>query len=84
MKKDIHPKMREVVFKDVSCDKGFVALSTIHTSDTIIWEDGKKYPLVKLDISSYSHPFYTGTQRLVDTEGRLERFNKKYSKFKKK
>lgn len=78
MKKDIHPNYREVVFKDVSCDYAFITRSTIKTQETITWEDGKDYPFVKLDISSASHPFYTGKQKILDTEGRIEKFRKKF------
>lgn len=81
MKNEIHPEMRQVVFKDISCDFAFLTKSTIKTNDTIQWEDGNEYPLVKVDISSASHPFYTGKQKLVDTEGRVERFKKKYARF---
>jgi len=80
MKKDIHPNLREVIFKDVSCDFALKTLSTAAAKDTITWEDGKEYPLVKVDISSASHPFYTGKQRLIDTEGRAEKFAKKYGR----
>jgi large subunit ribosomal protein L31 len=87
MKKDIHPEYREVLFKDVSCEFAFVTRSTIKTDQTQVWEDGKEYPMVKLDISSASHPFYTGQQKVMDTEGRIEKFQKKfgdrYSKMKK-
>ncbi|NBV13466.1 MAG: type B 50S ribosomal protein L31 [Sphingobacteriia bacterium] len=80
MKKDIHPQYREVVFKDLSCDFSFLGKSTIQTKDTVVWEDGNEYPLVKLEISSQSHPFYTGKQMLVDTAGRVEKFNTRYRK----
>ena len=80
MKEKIHPQMREVVFKDVSCDFSYKTLSTLNPKETVQWDDGKTYPLVKVDISSASHPFYTGQQRLVDTEGRAEKFHKKYGK----
>ena len=81
MKKDIHPKnYRFVVFQDASCDYKFLTKSTVETKDTIKWEDGKEYPLNKLDISNKSHPFFTGQQNLVDTAGRIEKFNKKYSR----
>ena len=66
-----------------SCDFAFLTKSTIQTKETIQWEDGKEYPLVKVDISSASHPFFTGKQKLVDAEGRVERFRKKYAKFSK-
>lgn len=78
MKKDIHPEYREVLFKDVSCDFEFVTRSTIKTDQTQVWNDGKEYPFVKLDISSESHPFYTGKQKVLDTEGRIEKFQKKF------
>jgi large subunit ribosomal protein L31 len=80
MKKDIHPEYRQVVFKDLSCDFAFMGKSTIHTKDTITWEDGNEYPLIKLEISSQSHPFYTGKQMLVDTAGRVEKFNTRFAK----
>ena len=78
MKKGIHPDYREVVFKDVSTDFAIKTRSTVKTDQTIEWEDGKEYPLVKLDISSASHPFYTGKQRNIDSEGRIEKFRKKF------
>ena len=79
MKKDIHPEYRDVVFKDVSTDFAILTRSTIKTSETIVWEeDGKEYPLYKVDISSASHPFYTGKQKIMDTEGRIEKFQKKF------
>src|ERR1700688_4368177 len=80
MKKDLHPDFRPVVFKDVSCDYELLTMSTVRAKETTKWHDGKEYPLVKLDISSASHPFYTGKQRLIDTEGRAEKFRKKYGK----
>lgn len=79
MKKDIHPKnYRLVVFKDMSNDYAFLSKSTIQTKDTIKWEDGNEYPLVKLEISSASHPFFTGKVKLVDTAGRVDKFMSKY------
>jgi large subunit ribosomal protein L31 len=80
MKKGIHPEYRPVVFHDVSCEFSILTRSTIKSSETIQWTDGKTYPLVKLEISSGSHPFFTGKQKLMDTAGRVEKFNKKYSK----
>lgn len=80
MKKDIHPNYRKVVFKDISTDYAFVTRSTVDTKDTIVWEDGNEYPLVKVEISSASHPFYTGKQKLVDTAGRVDRFYQRYGK----
>ena len=80
MKKDIHPKnYRFVVFQDASCDYSFLTKSSIQTKDKIKWENGKEYPLFKLDISSKSHPYFTGQQNLVDTAGRIEKFNQKYN-----
>lgn len=80
MKKDLHPKMHDVVFKDVSCDYSFLSQSTLTSKEKVKWEDGKEYPLIKVEISSASHPFFTGKQRVLDTEGRIDRFKKKYSK----
>jgi large subunit ribosomal protein L31 len=80
MKKGIHPEYRPVVFQDASANYAILTRSTIKSSETIQWEDGKTYPLVKLEISSASHPFFTGKQKLVDTAGRVEKFKKKYSK----
>jgi len=81
MKKGIHPEnYRPVVFKDMSADHAFLVRSTQATSDTIVWEDGNTYPLVKLEISNKSHPFFTGKQKMLDSAGRVERFNKKYAK----
>ena len=84
MKKDIHPEnYRLVVFQDSSCDYQFMTRSTIDTDQTIKWKDGKEYPLYKLEISDKSHPFFTGTQNLVDTAGRIEKYMKKYNLSKK-
>ncbi|HEY3038912.1 MAG TPA: type B 50S ribosomal protein L31 [Pyrinomonadaceae bacterium] len=80
MKKNIHPNVRQVVFEDTSSDFCFLGKSTMDSKETIKWEDGKIYPLIKLEISSDSHPFFTGKQRVVDTEGRIARFKKKYGK----
>lgn len=85
MKKDIHPKeYRLVVFKDMSNDYTFMSKSTVQTKETIVWEDGLEYPLIKLEISHTSHPFYTGKMKLIDTAGRVDKFNSKYSKHIKK
>lgn len=78
MKKDIHPNYRDVIFQDVSCDFMIKTRSTIKTDLTTTWEDGKEYPLIKLEISSASHPFFTGKQKIMDTEGRIEKFRKKF------
>jgi large subunit ribosomal protein L31 len=81
MRKDIHPESyRMVVFKDISCDFAFLTRSAVETKDTITWEDGKEYPLVKLEISQMSHPFYTGKMKLVDTAGRVDKFRNRYKK----
>ncbi len=80
MKKDLHPKVNQVVFRDISCDYAFLGTSTMGSAEKIKWEDGKEYPLIKVEISSASHPFYTGKQRVIDTEGRIDRFKKKYGK----
>lgn len=79
MKADVHPDYRPVVFQDVSANFAFLTRSTIQSNDTIKWEDGNEYPLVKVDISSASHPFFTGKQKFVDTAGRVEKFQKKFS-----
>lgn len=79
MKKGIHPNYREVVFQDTSCGFRFLTKSTVRTNQTTTWEDGKEYPLFVLDISSASHPFYTGAgNRFVDAAGRIDRFNKRF------
>ena len=81
MKKEIHPKeYRPVVFKDMSNEYAFLTKSTVKTKDTIVWEDGKEYPLIKLEISNTSHPFFTGKMKLVDTAGRVDKFRSKYAK----
>jgi len=81
MRKDIHPKdYRLVVFKDISNDFTFITRSTVNTKETITWEDGKEYPLVKLEISNTSHPYYTGKIKLVDTTGRVDKFRQKMEK----
>ncbi len=80
MKKDIHPEYHEVVFMDTSSNFKFITRSTMASSETIKWEDGKTYPLIKVEVSSASHPFYTGQNLLVDTAGRVEKFNKRYTK----
>lgn len=83
MKKDLHPNNRKVVFKDISTGFAFLTNSTVNTKETIQWEDGNEYPLYNTEISSSSHPFYTGTQKVLDTEGRIDRFKKRYSRLKK-
>jgi large subunit ribosomal protein L31 len=79
MKADIHPNYREVLFHDLSCDFKFITRSTIQTRDTATHE-GKEYPLVKIEVSSESHPFFTGQHKIVDTAGRVEKFRQKFGK----
>ena len=80
MKKEIHPEYREVLFHDTSVDEYFLIPSTLSTDQTREWEDGNTYPYCPLDVSSASHPFYTGKQKIIDTGGRVERFKKRFSK----
>jgi large subunit ribosomal protein L31 len=80
VKEGIHPEYREVVFVDTSSDFKFLTRSTISTSEEIEWEDGNTYPMARVDISSASHPFYTGKQILVDSGGRVERFQRRYGR----
>ena len=81
MKKDIHPSnYRFVVFRDMSNGTMFLSRSTAASKETVQWEDGKEYPVIKLEISNTSHPFYTGKNMLVDTAGRIDKFKKRYEK----
>ena len=80
MKKGIHPEYRDVVFWDTSSDFKFISRSTLNTKETIKWTDGKGYPVIKVEVSSASHPFYTGKKMFLDTAGRVEKFQKKYQK----
>ena len=81
MKKDLHPgNYRMVVFKDMSNGHTFLSRSTAASKETVKWEDGKEYPVIKLEISNTSHPFYTGKNVLVDTAGRIDKFKKRYEK----
>lgn len=80
MKGDIHPEYREVVFQDVSSDFSFKTRSTMSSNETIQWEDGNEYPLIKVEVSSKSHPFYTGQHKIVDSGGRVDRFKQRYGK----
>jgi large subunit ribosomal protein L31 len=81
MKKDTHPEnYRFCVFKDISNGYAFLTRSCAETKETIKWEDGNDYPLVKLDISHTSHPYYTGKLKLVDTAGRVDKFRSRYAK----
>ena len=79
MKSDIHPDYRPVVFTDTSNGTSFLTRSTIRSKEKIKWEDGNEYPLVKVDISAASHPYFTGKMKLLDTAGRVEKFQKKYT-----
>ena len=80
MKSGIHPEYKDVVFQDISSDFAFLTRSTIKTKDTIKWEDGNEYPLVKVEVSSKSHPFYTGKHKMVDSGGRVDKFKRRYGK----
>ncbi len=81
MQKEIHPKgYKTVVFKDMSNGYSFLSRSTASSRETVKWEDGNEYPLIKLEISNTSHPFYTGKNMLVDTAGRIDKFRKRYEK----
>lgn len=78
MKKDIHPEYQPVVFLDSSTGFKYLSGSTKNSEETIEWEDGKEYPVIRVEVSSDSHPFYTGRQKFAQADGRIERFNKKY------
>lgn len=78
MKPGIHPEYRPVVFRDHSADFAFLTRSTATSDKTIQWSDGKTYPVIDVDVSSASHPFYTGRTRIVDTAGRVEQFRRRY------
>ena len=80
MKKGIHPQYKEVVFLDTSSGFKFLTRSTMSSKETIKWENGKSYPLIKVEVSSASHPFFTGQKMFVDTAGRVEKFKKRYEK----
>ncbi len=80
MKADIHPQYNEVVFQDVTSDFKFLTRSTLGSKETIKWEDGNEYPLIKVDVSSATHPFYTGQNKIMDTSGRVDKFRKRYAK----
>ena len=80
MKAGIHPDYREVVFQDVTSDFSFLTRSTAPAKETITWEDGNEYPLIKLDVSSESHPFYTGKQNLNTSAGQVDKFKRRYGK----
>ncbi len=80
MKAGIHPEYREVVFQDMSSDFAILTRSTMDSKETIKWEDGNEYPLIKVEVSSASHPFYTGKHKVLDSGGRVDRFKKRYGK----
>lgn len=80
MKPEIHPKYRPVVFRDVSSGTNFLTRSTIRTDETITLDDGAEYPMVKVNVSSASHPFYTGQAQMLDTAGRVEKFRRRYKR----
>ena len=80
MKQGIHPEYRDVVFQDTSSGFKFITRSTMTSAETIKWEDGNEYPVIKVEVTSTSHPFFTGKKMMVDTAGRIEKFNKKYNK----
>ncbi|HEY1070375.1 type B 50S ribosomal protein L31 [Thermomonas sp.] len=80
MKAGIHPEYRDVVFQDVTSDFKILTRSTLSSKETVKWEDGNEYPLIKVEVSSSSHPFYTGQNKVIDTSGRVDRFRKRYGK----
>lgn len=80
MKEGLHPVYRDVIYKDMSSGTAFLTRSCAQSKETMAWEDGKEYPVIKVEISSASHPFYTGQERMLDTAGRVEKFNRKYGK----
>lgn len=81
MKSDIHPEYAPVVFRDLASGSTFLTRSTVSSEKTIEWEDGNTYPVIDVEISSESHPFYTGKQRILDSAGRVEKFNTRYKGF---
>jgi large subunit ribosomal protein L31 len=81
MKTDIHPEYAPVVFRDLASGATFLTRSTVSSNKTIEWEDGNTYPVIDVEISSESHPFYTGKQRILDSAGRVEKFNSRYKGF---
>lgn len=83
MKANIHPKYHPVVFQDVTTDFSFLTRSTMTSKEKVKWEDGQEYPLIKIDISSASHPFYTGKHKTIDVGGRVDKFNRRYATAKK-
>ena len=80
MKNDIHPTYNDVVFLDMTSGEKFLTRSTMSSDETIDWEDGNKYPVIKVEISSASHPFYTGKKSFVSRAGRVDKFNQRYKR----
>jgi large subunit ribosomal protein L31 len=80
MKAGIHPDYRDVVFQDVTSEFKILTRSTLSSKETVKWEDGNEYPLIKVDISSATHPFYTGQNKVMDTSGRIDKFKRRYAK----
>lgn len=80
MKAGIHPDYRDVVFQDVTSEFKILTRSTLSSKETVKWEDGNEYPLIKVDISSATHPFYTGQNKIMDTSGRIDKFKRRYAK----
>jgi large subunit ribosomal protein L31 len=78
MKADIHPKYQQVVFQDVTSEFAILTKSTMTSKEKVKWEDGQEYPLIKVDISSASHPFYTGKHKVMDQGGRVDKFRRRY------
>jgi large subunit ribosomal protein L31 len=81
MKAEIHPSYQPVVFRDLTSGQSFLTRSTATSEKTIEWEDGNTYPVIDVEISSASHPFYTGKQRILDSAGRVEKFNQRFKNF---
>ena len=81
MKSDIHPEYAPVVFHDLASGESFLTRSTVKSEKTVTWTDGNEYPVIDVEISSASHPFYTGKQRIKDSAGRVEKFNKRFAGF---
>lgn len=81
MKAEIHPTYQPVVFRDLTSGQSFLTRSTATSDKTVEWEDGNSYPVIDVEISSASHPFYTGKQRILDSAGRVEKFNKRFKNF---
>jgi large subunit ribosomal protein L31 len=81
MKAEIHPSYQPVIFRDLTSGESFLTRSTATSDKTVEWEDGNTYPVIDVEISSASHPFYTGKQRILDSAGRVEKFNQRFKNF---